>query len=319
MHDPRVGRFFATDPLEKKYPFYSPYAFSGNRVIDAVELEGLEPGFNWGWWFSMAYLKIKLSLSNSVERMASPIKQNNETINNNPLISEEDKQQLYMADAVSATVDLQGKILATGTIASGTIIGGGVLIAETGLVSAAGTTLSTEFGYLASSGPLWQSSLSSISIGSVGEGSAWYMFTKGATNLGGQVVSNNFKLDKEINLWQPFAAAFSDGIFSNTLESSFKISYSFDTKHKWNFGTSNSSEFISSFSGNAIGGKVSNSFESIVKPVNNFSITTKPIFDLYGGTLIEASENEFSKKVEENLNKKFSSPNKQSQNNSNNK
>ncbi|TRX09649.1 HNH endonuclease [Flavobacterium gawalongense] len=43
MHDPRVGRFFARDPLFKEYPFYSPYAFSGNRVIDKVELEGLEP------------------------------------------------------------------------------------------------------------------------------------------------------------------------------------------------------------------------------------------------------------------------------------
>ena len=42
MHDPRVGRFFATDPLEKKYPWNSPYAFSENRVIDGVELEGLE-------------------------------------------------------------------------------------------------------------------------------------------------------------------------------------------------------------------------------------------------------------------------------------
>gem|GEM_PF-5074890 len=43
MHDSRVGRFFAVDPLAREYPFYSPYAFSGNRVIDAVELEGLEP------------------------------------------------------------------------------------------------------------------------------------------------------------------------------------------------------------------------------------------------------------------------------------
>ena len=43
MHDPRIGRFFAVDPLFKDYPFYSPYAFSGNRVIDAIELEGLEP------------------------------------------------------------------------------------------------------------------------------------------------------------------------------------------------------------------------------------------------------------------------------------
>lgn len=43
MHDPRIGRFFAVDPLFKEYPYYTPYAFSGNRVIDKVELEGLEP------------------------------------------------------------------------------------------------------------------------------------------------------------------------------------------------------------------------------------------------------------------------------------
>ena len=42
MHDPRVGRFFAVDPLAPKYPHNSPYAFSENRVIDGVELEGLE-------------------------------------------------------------------------------------------------------------------------------------------------------------------------------------------------------------------------------------------------------------------------------------
>lgn len=42
MHDPRVGRFFAVDPLTAKYPHYTPYSFSGNKVIHAVELEGLE-------------------------------------------------------------------------------------------------------------------------------------------------------------------------------------------------------------------------------------------------------------------------------------
>ena len=42
MHDPRLGRFFAVDPLAYNYPFNSSYAFSENRVIDAVELEGLE-------------------------------------------------------------------------------------------------------------------------------------------------------------------------------------------------------------------------------------------------------------------------------------
>src|SRR5690554_3398625 len=42
MHDPRIGRFFAVDPLTSKYPHYTPYSFSGNKVIHAVELEGLE-------------------------------------------------------------------------------------------------------------------------------------------------------------------------------------------------------------------------------------------------------------------------------------
>lgn len=42
MHDPRIGRFFAVDPLAPEYPWNSPYAFSENRVIDGIELEGLE-------------------------------------------------------------------------------------------------------------------------------------------------------------------------------------------------------------------------------------------------------------------------------------
>ena len=42
MHDPRIGRFFAVDPLTSSYPHYTPYSFSGNKVIHAVELEGLE-------------------------------------------------------------------------------------------------------------------------------------------------------------------------------------------------------------------------------------------------------------------------------------
>lgn len=42
MHDPRLGRFFAIDPLIKKYPSYTSYSFSGNRVIAFKELEGKE-------------------------------------------------------------------------------------------------------------------------------------------------------------------------------------------------------------------------------------------------------------------------------------
>ncbi|WP_124979579.1 RHS repeat-associated core domain-containing protein [Nonlabens xiamenensis] len=42
MHDPRLGRFFAVDPLDAKYLWYTPYQFSGNRPIDKIELEGFE-------------------------------------------------------------------------------------------------------------------------------------------------------------------------------------------------------------------------------------------------------------------------------------
>ncbi len=44
MHDTRLGRFFAVDPLFAEYANYSPYMFSGNKVIQYVELEGLEEG-----------------------------------------------------------------------------------------------------------------------------------------------------------------------------------------------------------------------------------------------------------------------------------
>ncbi len=42
MYDSRIGRFFAVDPLTSDYPFYSPYSFSGNKVISHKELEGGE-------------------------------------------------------------------------------------------------------------------------------------------------------------------------------------------------------------------------------------------------------------------------------------
>ena len=42
MHDPRIGRFFAVDPLAPKYPELSVYQFAGNTPIWARELEGLE-------------------------------------------------------------------------------------------------------------------------------------------------------------------------------------------------------------------------------------------------------------------------------------
>lgn len=37
-----MSRFYSIDPITARFPHNSPYAFSENRVIDAIELEGLE-------------------------------------------------------------------------------------------------------------------------------------------------------------------------------------------------------------------------------------------------------------------------------------
>src|SRR5690606_9521181 len=42
-YDPAIGRFFNVDPLTEDYMDWSPYVFSGNRVIDARQLVVLEP------------------------------------------------------------------------------------------------------------------------------------------------------------------------------------------------------------------------------------------------------------------------------------
>lgn len=42
MHDPRIGRFFAVDPLAKKFPHMTPYQFAGNKPVWSREIEGLE-------------------------------------------------------------------------------------------------------------------------------------------------------------------------------------------------------------------------------------------------------------------------------------
>ncbi len=78
VEDTRLGRFFSVDPLAKKYPFYSPYSFSGNRVIDAIELEGLEPyilfkseqdaALNFGGQFNGKSIKLGVEFAANIYR-----------------------------------------------------------------------------------------------------------------------------------------------------------------------------------------------------------------------------------------------------------
>jgi hypothetical protein len=42
IYDPRVGRFLSVDPLTKKFAYYAPYQFAGNKPIVAADLDGME-------------------------------------------------------------------------------------------------------------------------------------------------------------------------------------------------------------------------------------------------------------------------------------
>ena len=42
IYDSRLGRFLSVDPLSRKYPWNSTYAFAENDVVRCIDLEGLE-------------------------------------------------------------------------------------------------------------------------------------------------------------------------------------------------------------------------------------------------------------------------------------
>jgi RHS repeat-associated protein len=42
IYDTRIAKFLSVDPLSSSYPWNSTYAFAMNRVIDGIDLEGLE-------------------------------------------------------------------------------------------------------------------------------------------------------------------------------------------------------------------------------------------------------------------------------------
>ncbi len=43
MHDPRVGRFFAIDPLAEEFPEWSPYSFCFNNPVRFIDPDGMAP------------------------------------------------------------------------------------------------------------------------------------------------------------------------------------------------------------------------------------------------------------------------------------
>ena len=42
IYNPGIGKFLSVDPLTSSYPSWSPYPFAMNRVIDGIDIDGLE-------------------------------------------------------------------------------------------------------------------------------------------------------------------------------------------------------------------------------------------------------------------------------------
>jgi len=64
IYDPRLGRFLSVDPICKDYPGLTPYQFSGNDPISAIDMDGLEK-------ISIAIFYQAKSLQNTENLMAA--------------------------------------------------------------------------------------------------------------------------------------------------------------------------------------------------------------------------------------------------------
>ncbi|MBK8659354.1 MAG: hypothetical protein IPN22_10940 [Bacteroidetes bacterium] len=74
IYEPRLGKFLSVDPLQKKFPFYSPYHFAGNSPIANVDLDGREP--NWFMipiYWELAKAKIKKWINDSGDELSGGI------------------------------------------------------------------------------------------------------------------------------------------------------------------------------------------------------------------------------------------------------
>ncbi len=298
MHDPRIGRFFATDPLESEYPWNSPFAFSENRLIDRIELEGLESketgsGFDWGEW-------LDLKLNADFDLMTMFGFENKESIAFKEAAMSSGDDKMFEA-ALELDKNMKKDFETTmeltkmhGYAIAGT---GAVMYSIPAIIYVAptvGTAIGAEAALIAESGPLWVEFIgSSLTLNGILETSGYQFFINSSTNLAGQIITNDFKFDENINVAQPIFSGATRGLVSNLGESLFIVNFGQNDEGdlELNADLSNTSEFYSTFFSNILGGEVSNGFDNAVKPINDFTPVFKPTFDILGNTIIEGGEN----------------------------
>jgi RHS repeat-associated protein len=139
FYDPRVGRFLSLDPLQKNYPFYTPYQFGGNSPIANLDLDGREDIWFMSWLIEM-FVEVKLKGSNAGDNFSRTVKQTNAAANNNYGKFDETGKNGSVQDQVDANNlnVYKGKIQMTAQVAKGGAVG--MAFATTPFIAAAAVT-----------------------------------------------------------------------------------------------------------------------------------------------------------------------------------
>ncbi|WP_443135195.1 RHS repeat-associated core domain-containing protein [Flavobacterium sp. KACC 22763] len=264
MHDPRIGRFFAIDPLTKKYPHYTPYSFSGNKVIQYVELEGLEEsGTNAGSAIMSIFFPLPPKIKNNPQKYPGA-------------------HGLNLAGKAAAVSVAAPPILTGTTVAYesyttwyGTSMLGNYFAAGSGMAGMGGTASAAMIDANAYFGAsFWQTNASKGVI-------------NGLSNIIGQVAYNggfeNFNYSQPIFagfVGNPFLSNFGESFFSVTAENGF-------TTNNFN------SNFFSTFGSNYIGGKIGDTFEVSEK------LYMSKVLNLTSGGATETFENKIGDSLEQ--------------------
>ncbi len=274
MHDPRVGRFFSIDPLTKDYPWNSTYAFSENRVIDGIELEGQESLYGMELWLKTMYYKAKLSIQGDLNGITQSVTRTNETLNNNPLITEKKKNQLYKAQTITSSVSLSSKVLGlsvgTAAAAAGSVYAGGEIGSAEGL-------------------SLLYSKLPSLSNIFVNKTTFSLGLFNATTNTLGQLAWGD-----KFNFSGPIASFLipASPLLSNFGESYFNIEFN-SKQNNFNISTNNfNADFFSNYASNYIGDKISGKLS-----VNTPYKAVNTILNTYTTSVVEYQENNVKKGI----------------------
>ena len=209
MHDPRVGRFFAVDPLAHDYPYNSNYAFSENVVINATELEGLEKKYRYNVHLDKKGQIIKIQngqtvIDNSIDynmRIVNYFDKNGDFIRSakTPLKNEMTKGELSITHKIQTTIGKynSGKVSIETSETQTTIKGTGnksvTQEAKTGQIKS--TSLKTKFGtFTASPSGEFTYGNDYIGIGESNDGSLIFNI-KIPTGFNGSTYNTKIKVD----------------------------------------------------------------------------------------------------------------------------